>query len=1334
MSAVHGQAGTWLIDPNNITILNLGGAHVNINDSGHPWTSTADGAQVDIGLLLTSLSGGGTVWIQTQDQIGSLEAGNITVQDAINYDGIGALGSTLILDADNDICINGAIQTTDLNANLLDLSLNALGGISQTAEIQARAVVFNVGGSVVLNHASNALDTVSGVANVSIDIVDGAGDLAVAASGLDSGGGDISLATAGSLALDGSVNAGAANVDLAATGGTISGVGLVTADALTADSAGGIDLSAAVGSIEFSAAGNVSIAEADAVTVAGSTTANDGLIEVQTTAGTLEVGTFGAQTGLTADGAGNIALTAGGIGSDVLVGQVVTSGSGDIDVTAANGVGTFAKIETDGRVDVLAQGGGISIGGAIDPSVVTLTAEGNVAVNAAVQADDLIRATAGTDGTGSVNVNAGGSLETLAAGSDIVLSSGTTWADINLAGHVTAVDSVVLTADAGSIAQSAGTVAADSLAFSSGGSVTLANLAVSSATGTSMGDVALSNTGALDILGLDSGGGNVEVVTTLGLTASGLIDSLGGDVELSGQSVLLSAEVNAGVGDAVFAAPGGSIGGLGLVRADTLTADAATGIDLNTKVNSLDASVSGTGAIAIDEADGIELAEVDTAQGSISVAATTGNIVAQLVKAAGTITLDTDKNITVQRAGFTANLGLVELSGRMDTEVTLRALQKSAEYPFTGWRGDVSAGESDVNPLTLAMDQSRQVEATFYSLAAVYLSDLTQMYDGAARAVTATTMPAGLTVEITYNGSATAPAAAGSYAVTGTVNEANWLGSVADTLVIAKADQIITNFLPVDGAQFVLGSATTISGQASSGLAVAFENLTPEIANLVGTDITFTNAGLAQVRAAQAGDMNWNAATPVVHEWRVGGLITNVAPGAANVGGGIEVVIQGVSLGDGSDITNVTLAGVAATIVTQSVDEVTVTVEAAPAAATGDVTAASATGGFMVLSNGFEYLWLDAPTMLPPTVVTLYDLMAHWTGVPAATAYFLEVGLDAGFGAQLPGYEHRDMGAATNAPVEGLLDETDYWLRAFSWNADGLSLASPAVKVTTPAVAAFDFNADGLADLAVYHPATGDWSFPSTDAVAASRERWGWSAALPIPADYDGDGVSDIAVYHPAKGNWHIKFSTGRPREIIQFGWSATVPLPGDYDGDGKADFAVFHQAAGRWYFLCTTAGRYSVQWGWSTTIPVPADYDGDGAIDVAIYHPASGLWQILKSSTGGAVQKQWGWSTAIPVPADYDNDGKADIAVFHRATGTWRIFYSGGGSRVKQFGWSSTIPVAADYDGDGAADIAVYHPATGNWHILKSTTGGTLVKNWGWSATKPTLLYPLIHSWFRLP
>ena len=593
----------------------------------------------------------------------------------------------------------------------------------------------------------------------------------------------------------------------------------------------------------------------------------------------------------------------------------------------------------------------------------------------------------------------------------------------------------------------------------------------------------------------------------------------------------------------------------------------------------------------------------------------------------------------------------------------------------------------------------------------------------------------GAAVAVTYDGAADLPVNAGTYAVTGVVDAANWQATNATTLTIAKADQAITNFLPADGAQFVLGASTTLSAQAQSGFAVAFSNLTPEIAVLAGADIMFTNPGLARVQATQAGDTNWNAATPVVHEWRVGGLITNVAPGQANVGGGIEVVIQGIALGDGTDVTNVALCGVAATIVTQSADAVTVMAAAAPAAATGAVEVASGTGGRMVLSNAFEYLWLDAPVQLAPTDVLLDRLTARWQAVSNATAYFLEAGLDEAFAAHVPGYEFLDAGAATNAPVDGLLDETPYWLRVFAWNDHGLSWASLVRRVATPAVNAADFDADGLADLAAYQPATGIWSLRSFGTGATWSDRWGWSNALPVPADYDGDGVNDVAVYHPASGIWRIRKSTGGSREEA-FGWSAAVPVPGDYDGDGTADLAIYHAATGRWYFRLSGGGAdYGISWGWSAAVPVPADYDGDGKTDLAVYHPATGDWYILKSRTQTLLQVRWGWANAVPVPGDYEGDGKADIAVYHRASGNWHIRYSSGIQwQVPHFGWAGTIPVQADYDGDGIADLAIYHPATGNWSILRSATGTLAEFQLGGPGQIPVLLCPLIHAWFGLP
>ena len=78
------------------------------------------------------------------------------------------------------------------------------------------------------------------------------------------------------------------------------------------------------------------------------------------------------------------------------------------------------------------------------------------------------------------------------------------------------------------------------------------------------------------------------------------------------------------------------------------------------------------------------------------------------------------------------------------------------------------------------------------AMATVTLGSLTQTYTGLPLAATATTNPAGLTVDFTYNGSTTAPTAAGSYAVAGTINDPNHQGSATGTLVIGKATATVT--------------------------------------------------------------------------------------------------------------------------------------------------------------------------------------------------------------------------------------------------------------------------------------------------------------------------------------------------------------------------------------------------------------------------------------------------------------------------------------------------------------------------------------------------------------
>ena len=130
--------------------------------------------------------------------------------------------------------------------------------------------------------------------------------------------------------------------------------------------------------------------------------------------------------------------------------------------------------------------------------------------------------------------------------------------------------------------------------------------------------------------------------------------------------------------------------------------------------------------------------------------------------------------------------------------------------------------------------------------ATVTLGSLSQTYNGSPKAATATTSSTGLIVNFTYDGSATAPTVVGSYAVVGTVNDANYQGSASGTLVIAKATPTVTTW-PTASA-IVQGQALSAS-TLSSGVASVpgnFAFTSPTTTPPLGTaaqSVTFTPHG-----------------------------------------------------------------------------------------------------------------------------------------------------------------------------------------------------------------------------------------------------------------------------------------------------------------------------------------------------------------------------------------------------------------------------------------------------------------------------------------------------------
>jgi hypothetical protein len=137
--------------------------------------------------------------------------------------------------------------------------------------------------------------------------------------------------------------------------------------------------------------------------------------------------------------------------------------------------------------------------------------------------------------------------------------------------------------------------------------------------------------------------------------------------------------------------------------------------------------------------------------------------------------------------------------------------------------------------------------------ASITLTALSHTYDGTAKRATATTTPAGLTVNITYDGSPNPPVNAGDYRVVATIVSTDYSATASGTLAIAKAPQTIA-FAPAGVVQ--PGQSTTLSATASSGLAVSF-TLVSGSATLTGDTLHVTGAGNVVVRATQAGNQNY---------------------------------------------------------------------------------------------------------------------------------------------------------------------------------------------------------------------------------------------------------------------------------------------------------------------------------------------------------------------------------------------------------------------------------------------------------------------------------------------
>ncbi|MEM0929260.1 MAG: hypothetical protein AAGI89_08205, partial [Pseudomonadota bacterium] len=634
-----------------------------------------EGTSVDLGdidALEDTLSAGGSLMVMAN-------SGAITDSQAILVDGtsqLTALGDIVVDEVGTDfvgavtaVSTSGAISLADAN----DLSATARAGTSG-AVTAANTVVLDAAGVLTATETLGYTVDLSG-SNVSLGDVAteqdavmtaGSGALTVIADT-----GSIDDDTAGSLNVAGDASFTAA---MPGTSIVVDGVGNTVGGVVTAD---GNDITfafaasqvmgavRATGNLILSAVGALSggpldvdgatqlTSSTDSINFVDSANSFDGLVTANAD-GSIDLS--GGATNLTVDATAgteiDLATTAaldvtssGGAttldGGTVAITSVQAS---SLDAMASGDITGGAAIVT-GLTDLTSSSGTINLTGTNFQGQVTATvASASGAVTLSDVADLDVIATAGTTGAltaaNTVDVTAAGQLtvaglanDLTAAGSSVVLGNVDVSADTLGAGGA-----LMVTADTGSVTDTGPVLVADTTTVNAASDIVLDNAANDFAglvTATSTGgSVTIADASALSAV--LSAAGDASASATGDLTATADASS----VVLSGSMVQLD-DIDAAGDLTVTATAGGITDGATMTAGSDVDVGGTTqliataAVELDDTTNNFGGTVSAAGsAVTLTDADGLEIADIDTA-GDLVVTAVTGSITDGLAIAVG---------------------------------------------------------------------------------------------------------------------------------------------------------------------------------------------------------------------------------------------------------------------------------------------------------------------------------------------------------------------------------------------------------------------------------------------------------------------------------------------------------------------------------------------------------------------------------------------------------------------------------------------------------------------------------------------------------------------------
>ena len=525
--APHGEIGSLLLDPENVTIQTAAGSPTDTCTAG-TCTPSGDDSVLTVATLQAALASS-SVTVNTGSS--GAQAGHITVSNAVTWNS----GSSLTLSAAAGITVSSGASITATNGGSISMTAGSGGGISITS-----ATISTVGtGNLNLSAPSAGANNGITFNNATISVGAGTGTISGTSTtvrGISFLGSNSLTATSGSMTVSGTATSGTGIGVSIAGGASLTTSGSVT---LTAASSSGTGLNLGANSTITDQAGNLTVNASSSSAIGTQINSQVNLVNsgagsfnlnTSTSASALNSSALFFTTGASVTSSGAITIGATSTSSKGIAitfngTNAVTDSSGDLTINASNSAAGFSTVNVNGA------------------QTFTNSGAGSFNFNAT-----------STGGQNGVNFASGASLTT--SGALTLAATATTGAGFSFAGSNTITDSAGnLTIKGGNNTTAGlGIYGTSALAFVNSGAGTLALSGKSNATygfqvfGGSTFATTTSSTGTVNISGAGVGSnGDINIATTGAITlgagtiagsANGVsVTSSAGAVSLTGTAV-----------------------------------------------------------------------------------------------------------------------------------------------------------------------------------------------------------------------------------------------------------------------------------------------------------------------------------------------------------------------------------------------------------------------------------------------------------------------------------------------------------------------------------------------------------------------------------------------------------------------------------------------------------------------------------------------------------------------------------------------------------------------------------------------------------------------------